>query len=229
MLNIYGAPFSAHTRNVIVAAMHKGLAYDVVPVIPIIPGNPPPNWRALSPAGLIPVITDGDFTLSDSTAIGTYLDQTYPQKPLYPSQARERALTLSLEAFAGDKLFREVVRPLLYERFIGPKIHKRPANEDVVQRVLNESLPDVFGVLDRAAGNGYLVGGRLSMADVAVVSNLLNFDYAGFDLDRGRYARLAALFDRVVSEPALREALRKESPTVQSMGLRVKLLKDHAA
>jgi glutathione S-transferase len=196
MLNIYGTPFSVHTRKVIVAAIYKGLAYDVVPVVPVIHGNPPPNWRALSPAGLIPAITDGDFTLSDSTAIGTYLDQMYPQKPLYPSPARERALTLSLEAFAGDKLFREVVRPLLHERFIGPKIHKRPTNEDVVQRVLNESLPEVFGALDRTAGNGYLVGGQLSMADVAVVSNLLNFDYAGFDLDRSRSGRACGVVSR---------------------------------
>ncbi len=48
MLKIYGVPISVDTRKVIVAAIAKGLAHEVVPVVPVIPGNPPPNRRELS-------------------------------------------------------------------------------------------------------------------------------------------------------------------------------------
>jgi hypothetical protein len=37
MLKIHGVPFSAHTRKVIVAAIEKGIAHEVVPVIPLTP------------------------------------------------------------------------------------------------------------------------------------------------------------------------------------------------
>lgn len=37
MLKIYGVPISVHTRKVIVAALHKGLAFESVPVAPEAP------------------------------------------------------------------------------------------------------------------------------------------------------------------------------------------------
>jgi glutathione S-transferase len=221
MLKIYGTPISIHARKVIVAALHKGLEHEVIPVVPTLPETLPSNWRELSPAGLIPVLTDGDFTLTDSGAICAYFDSTHPNKPLYPKGVRERARTLALEAFASDSLYRALVRPLLSEVFIEPKIKKsRPTNPDTVNHLINHVAPDIFAFLNHAAAGEYLVGGQLTMADIAVVSNLLNFEYGGFDLDRRRYGNLGALFDRVVAEPAMREALRQEVPIVEFVGLR---------
>ncbi|HEX3139575.1 MAG TPA: glutathione S-transferase family protein, partial [Rhizobacter sp.] len=112
MLQIHGIPISVHTRKVIVAAIEKKLAYEVNPVVPVIPGNPPPHWRTLSPTGKIPVITDGDFTLADSTAICTYLDRAYPGTALYPTDARAHATALWFEQYAGGTVFHDVVHPL---------------------------------------------------------------------------------------------------------------------
>ena len=53
MLRIHGVPFSAHTRKVILAAIEKGIAYELVPVVPL---APPAGWTDLSPLGLIPAI-----------------------------------------------------------------------------------------------------------------------------------------------------------------------------
>ena len=41
MLKIYGVPVSVHTRKVLIVAALKGLAHEVIPVVPVIPGNPP--------------------------------------------------------------------------------------------------------------------------------------------------------------------------------------------
>jgi glutathione S-transferase len=64
----------------------------------------------------------------------------------------------------------------------------------------------------------------MSIADIAVVSNLITYQYIGFDLYRARFGRLAALFDSIVTQPAMREALRREQPVVDSMGLRMDFL-----
>jgi glutathione S-transferase len=216
MLKIYGVPISVHTRKVIVAALAKGLPHEVVPVVPVIPGNPPPNWRELSPTGLIPALTDGDFTVADSAAICGYLDRAYPDKPLYPKAPRDYANALSLEQYAG-KLFSDVVRPLFHEVFVHPKVQNVPTDQSKIDAVLNHVVPEIFGYLDRVAGEA---GRAISMAEIAVASNLVTYQYIGFDIYRDRYPRLAALFDRVLAHPAMREALQREKAVVDSMGLR---------
>lgn len=220
MFKIHGVPISVHTRKVIVTALHKGLPYELIPVVPVIPGNPPPNWRTLSPTGKIPVLSDGDdFHLADSAAICAYLERRHPQPPLYPADAREFARALSLEQYAGA-LFAEVVRPLFHETFVNPNIRKQPVDAALVERVLDQSAPAMFGHLDGLADGSFLVGDALSIADISVVSNLLTYRYLGFELDGARFPQLARLFERVLREPALQQALRAERPVVQSMGLR---------
>jgi len=218
MLQIYGVPVSVHTRKVIVAAIHKGLSYQLTPVLPVIPGNPPPNWRSLSPTGLIPVATHGDFTLADSSAICDYLERIHPTPPLYPADPRSHARAVWFEQYAGG-LFRDVVRPLFHEVVVHPKIRQIATDQVKVDTVLREAAPEMFGYLDSVAGDGFLLGASMTMADVAVVSNLVTLSYIGFGAELQGFPRLTALFDRVIGEPSMRKALHAEVDSVQAMGL----------
>ena len=229
MLKIYGVPVSVHTRKVLIVAALKGLPHEVIPVVPVIPGNPPSNWRELSPTGRIPAITDGDFTVADSTAICMYLDHAYPKPAIYPTAAKELAQVLSLELYATEHLFRNVVRPLFHEVFVHPRIHNRPRDLAVIEQVFAESIPEVFGYLDGLAGAGFLVGQTISTADLAVVSNLVTYRYCGFDLDRNRFGRLAQYFDRMISAPCIWQTLQNEKSSAASMGLNDEILKAVAA
>jgi glutathione S-transferase len=220
MLQIHGVPISVHTRKVIVAAIEKNLPYRINPVVPAVPGNPPPDWRALSPTGLIPAITDGDFVLADSTAICAYLERSHPAQPLYPGEARAYAQTLWFEQYAGGTVFRNVVHPLFREVFVQPRVHQVPTDPIKVDAVLSTALPEVFGYLESAAGSGFLAGPGMSMADVAVVSNLITFQYIGFALDAALYPRLSALFERVILQPSMRKAVQAEQEAVRAMGLK---------
>lgn len=219
MLTIYGVPISVHTRKVIVAVVAKDLSHEVIPVVPLIAANTPSNWRQLSPTGTIPALSDGDFTIADSAAICAYLERLRPDRPLYPKPAREYAMALSLEQYAGT-LFGEVVRPLFHETVVQPKMRNIPTDQVKIDAVLAQAVPAIFGFLERIAGSGFLVGEAMSIADVAVASNLTTYRYLGFDLDRARYPRLVALYERIIREPAMLEALRREKPMVASMGLR---------
>jgi glutathione S-transferase len=218
MLKIYGVPISVHTRKVIVVALAKGLEHEVIPVVPVIPGNPPADWRRLSPTGKIPALSDGDFTLADSAAICAYLEKIHPAEPVYPSEPRDYAMALSLEQYAGA-LFREVVHPLFQETFVFPRIQKVATNQKRIDSVLSGPVPEMFGYLDDAIRGDYLVGKRASVADFAVVSNLITYQYIGFDIFRRRFSKLASLVDRVLRHPAMAEAMCREQPVVDSMAL----------
>jgi glutathione S-transferase len=219
MLKIYGVPISVHTRKVIVVAIMKRLPHEVIPVVPVIPGTLPPNWRELSPTKRVPAITDGDFTVADSTAICMYLDRAYPEHPIYPKAARDLAQVLSMELYATEQLFRNVVRTLFHEVFVHPKIQNRSTDQGTIDHVFKDVIPEVFGYLDGLAGEGFLVGQTITAGDLAVVSNLITYRYCGFDLDRKQFGRLAAYFDRMVRTPSVREALQNEKSVVESMGL----------
>ena len=219
MLKIYGVPISVHTRKVIVAALTKHLPHEVVPVVPVIPDSPPANWRQLSPTGKIPALSDGDFTITDSAAICAYLERLSPEPPLYPQSARAYAWALCLEQYAGS-LFREVVHPLFHETVVHPKMRDVATDQRRVDDVLGKTMPEMFGYLDSVAGERFLTGRFLSIADIAVASNLTTYQYIGFDLDRQRFPRLASLYDRTIRQSSMREALRREEAVVASMGLR---------
>ncbi|MEQ1515307.1 MAG: glutathione S-transferase family protein [Usitatibacteraceae bacterium] len=218
MLKIYGVPISVHTRKAIVAAIFKELPHEVVPVVPVVPDNPPPNWREISPTGLIPALVDGDFVVSDSAAICAYLERIESRSPLYPKAAQAYARVLSLEQYAGD-LFRQVVHPLFNEVFVHPKIRNIPTDQKRIDAVLTQAVPEMFGYLDGIATGDYLVDSSFTVADIAVASNLVTYQYIGFDLYRDKFPRLAVWFDRVIQQPAMREALRREQAVVDSMGL----------
>jgi len=224
MLKIHGVPISVHTRKVIVAARLKGLSFEVVPVVPVIPDNPPPNWRALSPTGKIPVLCDGDYTLADSAAICAYLERVQPAPSLYPADARRHGHALWLEQYAGGTVFRDVVHPLFNEVFVQPKVKGIATDPARIDDVLSRVLPEVFGYLEAVSGGRFLAGDAPSVADLAVMSNLTTMQYIGFALERARFPKLAALYERVLRVPAVSAALQAEQPVVQQMGLRSEFL-----
>lgn len=219
MLKIYGVPISVHTRKVIVAVRLKGAPFDLIPVVPVMPNTLPPDWRKLSPTGLVPAMQDGDFTLADSSAICAYLERKWPTPSLYPSDVQQHAHALWLEQYASGTLFRDVVRPLFHEVFVHPKVQGVATDQTVVGNVLNDVLPEVFGYLDSVCQGGFLAGNALSVADLALMSNLTTLQYIGFGLDGRRFPKLAALYERVVQVPEVAAALRAEQPVVRQMGL----------
>lgn len=220
MLKIYGVPMSVHTRKVIVAAIEKDLAYEIVPVAPVIPSSLPEHWPRLSPTGKIPVLADGDLTLADSTVICAYLDRTYPAHLMYPAADTDYIHALWIEEYADGTMFREVVHPLFHHTFVRPHVTKEKADPAVVESVCNHAVPRVFGYLERVVGDGWLAGATFSVADVAIVSNLVTYQYVGFPLEKPRYPKLSAFFERAVRHPSVSKALRAEQPVVDSMGLR---------
>jgi glutathione S-transferase len=217
-MKIYGVPLSVHTRKVIVAARLKEVPFELQVVIPVIPGNPPPNWRDISPTGLIPAIEDDGFLLADSTAIIHYMERKNPKPALLPAANREFGAALFLDAWAGSALFRSVVHPIFHNQVVNPMIRKIAADQAAIDAAKTEAAPEAFGYLESLDPGDFLVGGTLTIADLAVVSNLIVFHYLGCRIEP-RFPKLNAYFQRHLESPALRVALAEEKPFVDQMGL----------
>lgn len=166
------------------------------------PGNPPANWRDISPTGLIPAIDDGGFRLADSTAIVHYLERKQPAPGLLPTDDRELGEALFLDAWAGTALFRNVVHPIFHNQVVNPNIRKVPADQAAIHAAMNEAAPEAFGYLESRATDRFVVGGKLSIADLTIVSNLVVFHYLGKRIVE-RFPRLQAYFRRHLDSPML--------------------------
>jgi len=189
-------------------------------VIPVIPGNPPANWNTLSPTGLIPVMQDGDFTLADSTAICLYLDKKHPATSLLPDDVRDCGRALWFDAYAGGTIFRHLVHPLFVQTVVGPNINKVPTDQAVIDNVLTNVRPRIFGYLEQQIAGKYLIGDTMTLADIAVISNFVVYQYLGFEIDGGQYPKLAKYLRGIIATAAFQRALADERPFVDQMGLK---------
>jgi glutathione S-transferase len=217
-MKIYGVPLSVHTRKVIVAARLKKIPFELDIVIPVIPDNPPSNWREISPTGLIPAIEDDDFRLADSTAIIAYLERKHPTPSLLPADDKEYGAALALDAWAGAALFRGIVHPIFHNQIVAPKIRKVPGDDAAIEQAANRAAPEAFAYLESLSPKDFLVGGKLTIADLAVVSNLILFHYLGHRIEP-HFPKLDAYFRRQIEEPTFLAALAEERPFADQMGL----------
>jgi glutathione S-transferase len=218
-MKVYGVPFSVHTRKVILTACLKSIPHEIVPVVPVIPDSPPPNWRAISPTGQIPAIDADGYVLADSTAIVLYLERRVQDPALLPGALDDYGRALSLDAWAGAALFRDVVRPIFHHQIVNPNIHKQPGDRVAIDVAVQQSGPEAFAYLERLVPGTYLVGGKLSIADLAVVSNLLVFCYLGHRVDPARFPQLTMYFQRHLDSSLVRAVVERERPFVEGMAL----------
>jgi glutathione S-transferase len=98
---------------------------------------------------------------------------------LLPNDDKGFARALALDAWAGTELFRRVCHPLFHNQVVQPVLRKQPGDRAAIDFALQEALPKALGYLEGLADKSFLVGDALSIADLAVTSNLLMFHYLG--------------------------------------------------
>jgi len=215
MITIYGVPVSVHARKAIVTAIVKGLDHKVEPVIPF---NPPPNWTSLSPTGLIPAMQDGDFSIAESTAICLYMERKQPAPAILPADSRDSSRALFFDGYSGW-VFRSLVHGLFFQKVINPVILKAATDQAVIDSIQATVQPKVFQYLESRISGKFLVGSSFSLADIGIVSNLINYQYLGFTIDRAQYPKLATYSEGIIGLDPVRRALAGEAAFAEQMGL----------
>jgi glutathione S-transferase len=86
-LKLLGVPLSNYFNMVKHSLMHKGLDFEEVNTRP----SQEADFLAKSPMGKVPVLETAHGCLTETDAILDYLEETYPQKPLFPTDPFARA------------------------------------------------------------------------------------------------------------------------------------------
>ncbi len=185
---LLGSSLSPFVRKTSAFILEKGLNAEVRPLRP---GDTDPVFRAASPLGKIPGFKDGDFAISDSTAIITYLDVKYPLPNLIPTSAEARARTIWFEEFA-DTVLNPCVGKIFMNRVVMPKLMGLAGDQAAADSCEADELPGYFAYLEGVLPpSGFLIEDRVTLADLAVASPFVNFAHAGVAIDTATYPNLA--------------------------------------
>lgn len=155
----------------------------------------------VSPAGLVPVLLDGDFAVWDSLAICEYAAQAHPDRGLWPAdtRAQARARSLAAQMHSGFGALRAAL-PMNIEAHL-PELEFEPrVRQDIaqVQSIWHDTRAE-FG-----RGGPFLFG-RFSIADAfyaPVVSRFVTYGVPAAGAARG-------YMDAVLELPALQEWMRE--------------------
>jgi glutathione S-transferase len=207
MIRIIGSFVSPYVRKVLACMNLKGLAYEVDPITPFF-GND--EFERLSPLRRIPVLVDGDFHISDSSVICAYLDEAFPDRPLFPADPKERARARWFEEFADTRLGDLFIWGLFYQKIVHPIVWGEPGDQARIEKTLNEELPAALDYLEGELPAGGFQFGDIGAADIAIASFFRNGAYAGFETEAGRWPRTAAFVERTLAHPCFADLLRFE-------------------
>lgn len=207
MLKLYIGPLSLFSRKVEIALNEKGVPYEREFVaFTQDKGYAPkhPAVLAANPKGQVPVLMDGDLALFDSTVILEYLDELYPNPPLYPATPQDRARCRLLEVDADEILFTPV-RALLFRTEPPHPDAARHAEHVVAGKTAEAAITTRFVELDRRLGRQEFFCGSLTVADIGLFMTILFTQrLSGPALDP--HPALAGWYRRLLKRPAFAQA-----------------------
>ena len=203
---VYGSSLSPFVRKVLAFASEKGIEVESKPIGM---GSADPEFLEASPFGKIPALRDGDFAISDSSAIIAYLDAQKPDPELIPTEPKARARTVWFDEFADTILF-DCGRKMFFNRIVAPRFLKREGDLAAADKAESVELPPILDYLERVVPDeGYLVGDGLTLADIAVASPFVNFRH--LNLEIGARPRLQAYVERILDRPSFRHWAERET------------------
>ncbi|BEP34853.1 hypothetical protein GmRootV59_18260 [Variovorax sp. V59] len=194
---IYSAPLSMFGAKVQIAALEKGLDFELV----MVPFTKDDTYEPKHPEVLrvnpvkqqVPILIDGEVELFDSTQIFEYLEDRYPTPALWPRGIAERARARQLEQKSDEVFFPNVIR------LFGLQHDMQSAPAVAACAACARYYGEMEGLL---ASREYLAG-PYSFADIAFYMAHVFADRKGAGMT-GATPRLVAWRGRVGERPAVR-------------------------
>ena len=163
---------SSAAYRVRIALNLKGVDYERRPVNLVESEQRSDEYRRLNPLGLVPMLDIDRHRLTQSLAIINYLDLRFPNVPLIPAAAAERAHVVAMCLTVACE-----IHPLNNLRVLKYLKNEMGHSQEEVDRWyahwIREGLPALEAMAAPKAGK-FLFGNGPSAADVCLVPQLYN-------------------------------------------------------
>ena len=183
-MKLYYHPISTTSRPVMLFAAESGIPLDMQVVDLFTGEHVQPPYAALNPNKLVPTLEDGDFVLTENSAILKYLADKI-DSPAYPKDLKQRARVNERMDWTSTQLCTDLVYALVYPQIFDA--HKRRSDEAQAATLERGKLRAQawLEVLDKnvlGTANPYLCGNAITIADYHAASYVALAEVIGSDL-----------------------------------------------
>lgn len=212
-MKLYSFFRSSAAYRVRIALNLKAVDYEIVPVRFGRQEHKRPEFLALNPQGLLPVLDDDGVVLTQSLAIIEYLDARYPEPRLLPDEPVARARVAALA-----QLIAAEIHPLNNLRVLRYLREQLDLEESAVMQWYGHWVSESFAALEaqiaKLSSTGeYCYGATVSLADVCLVPQVYNA--RRFDCDLAPYPRLTAIAAALAETDAFARAAPERQPDAE--------------
>ena len=163
MLRLCGFHISNYHNKVRLALLEKGIAFEEDP-------NCRPSqkdeWLARSPIGKVPIVETDTGSLAESQVICDYLEDAYPQVPLYPKDPMAKAKVRELITVV------ELHLELVARRLYGGVFFGGTVSDETKKEVERDLAKGVRALSKLAKFDPYIAGKEFTLADCAAFVSL---------------------------------------------------------
>ncbi|XP_016650083.1 PREDICTED: glutathione S-transferase zeta class-like isoform X3 [Prunus mume] len=184
----------------------KGLPYEYKPVNITKGEQFSPDFKRLNPLHFVPVLVDGDITVSDSYAIVLYLEDKYPQRPLLPADPRLKALNLQAASIINSN-----IQPLHMVSLTHLKEKVGPEESLSFAQLNTEKGLLALEMLLKDFASRYATGDEVYMADVFLAPQIV-VSTTRFNINMSKFPTLSRLHESYKILPELEASSPERQP-----------------
>ena len=233
MLILHHAWRSSASRRVRLCLEEKGLAYESHPVDLAKMEHHSPEYLKINPNGVIPTLIHDGRPIVESGTICEYVDEVFPEPPLRPREAYDRATMRNWIRHADERIGNLIIFNWVHvlqktaqkwsDEELAERLKKIPSKERqeawlrVARRPYTEEeraaarakLVEMLGKMETALGpSGWLAGDRYSLADIALVPFVkrIEEEIAPDAVTAARHPRVTQWWKTIQARPAFGRA-----------------------
>jgi glutathione S-transferase len=168
-----------------------------------------PDYKAINPRGQVPVLVDGEHTITQIVAIVSYLNDRFPQHGFLPREPLARAKALETLAWMNN-----TVHPTFTHVFMPFKFTDEPQAQAEIKAFAARNYAPLLGEIEAMAqaaaakGQACLGGERFGPLDAYALTLIRWGGFAG--IDPAGYPALWSHVQKVAQLPAVARAIERE-------------------
>jgi glutathione S-transferase len=207
-LTLYSGPLSMFGAKAEIALREKGVPFELV-MVPFAKGDRyeprHPEVARINPKRQVPVLVHDGLELFDSTLIFEYLEDAFPEPPLWPREPRARAEARLLELKGDDIVFMNIARLFGLEE----------TPDDPRAVAARAAAADHYAEMDALLAGRDWLGGAFGYADITLFMALFYGERKGALLTDAT-PRLLAWRARALARPSVREVVGRMGAWLKS-------------
>jgi len=210
-MRLYSAALSVFGAKAQIAVAEKNIPCEIelVPYLLSTGYNPKhPEVVRINPKSQVPVLIDGDLEIYDSTQIFEYLEDCYPEAPLWPTDPSSRARARQLEHSSDEVFFPHVL--ILIQRKAGHSEEKKAA--------ARQGIENYYDQMEELLTESSFLAGDYSYADIGFLMAHHHGVLLGCDF-HPHHKNLEAWRRRMLARPAVKGVIEPMRLFIESQGL----------